>query len=88
MNALTPINQEARIVSGGRLQISSEFRRALGLKEGDHVVLEIDGGQLIVRPYREVIRRIQERLAPYAPTDGTLLSDELIADRRAEAERE
>jgi len=87
MNALTPINQEARIVSGGRLQIPFEFRRALDLKDGDHVVLEIDGGQLIVRPYREVIRRIQERLRPYVP-EGVSLADELIADRRAESERE
>jgi antitoxin PrlF len=88
MNFQTPLTQEARIVSGGRLQIPFEIRRALGLKDGDNVVLLVEGGQLIVRPYGEVIRRIQERLAPYAPTDGTLLSEELIADRRAESERE
>lgn len=32
------------------------------------------------------LRAVQEALAPYRPTDGTLTSDELIADRRREAE--
>ena len=76
------------IVSGGRLQLPAEIRRSLNLTDGDPVVMEIKEGVLTVRPYRDVIRDIQERLRPYAPTDGTLVSDELIADRRAEAERE
>lgn len=88
MNFQTTISQEGKIVSGGRLQIPTEMRRMLDLKDGDKVVLLLDGGQLIVRPYSEVIRRIQERLAPYMPADGVSLADELIAERRAESERE
>jgi hypothetical protein len=44
-------------------------------------------GELRVRPYRDVISEIQKRLRNYIP-EGVSLADELIADRRAEAERE
>ena len=41
-------------------------------------------GELRVRPMREVIRRVQERMKRYIPS-GVSLADELIADRRREA---
>ena len=78
---------KTKLVSGGRLQVPAEFRHALGLKDGDTVVLELKDGELHVRPYSEVLRRVRERLRNYVP-EGVSLSDELIADRKAEAERE
>jgi antitoxin PrlF len=74
-------------VSGGRLQIPARVRRELGLKDGDAVIMETVEGELRVRPYRDVLAEIQGRLRRYVP-EGVSLSDELIADRRAEAERE
>jgi bifunctional DNA-binding transcriptional regulator/antitoxin component of YhaV-PrlF toxin-antitoxin module len=65
-----------RLVSGGRIQLPSDVRRELGLADGDHI-----------RPRRDVLKRIQAMLRPYAPSDGTV-ADELIADRRAEAVRD
>jgi AbrB family looped-hinge helix DNA binding protein len=79
--------QKGRIVSGGRVQLPAEFRRAMGLGDGDAIIMELKDGELVVRPYRDVLRRVQEDLARYIP-EGVSLSDELIADRRAEAERE
>lgn len=79
--------QRGKIVSGGRLQLPAEFRRALGIADGDTVIIELQEGELVVRPYGEVLRRVRERLRKYVP-EGVSLSDELIADRRAEAERE
>ena len=76
-----------RLVSGGRLQLSAHIRRALGLADGDQVIMRIVDGELHVRPTRDVLKRIQEKLRPYAPVEGRV-SDELIADRRAEAARE
>ena len=79
--------QRGKLVSGGRLQVPADIRRALGLKDGDAVVMEIVDGRLQVRPYRDVIAEVQARFRPYLKP-GVSLVDELIADRRREAERE
>lgn len=79
--------ERGRLVSGGRLQIPARVRRELGLKDGDAVVMKMVEGELRVRPLRDVVAEVQMRLRKYVP-DGVSLSDELIADRRAEAERE
>ena len=79
--------QRGKIVSGGRLIVPAEFRRLMGLSDGDTVVMEIEGDELHVRPLRAALRRVQERLKPYA-IEGKSISDELIADRRAAADRE
>lgn len=79
--------QRAKLVSGGRLQVPADIRRALGLHDGDTVTMEVVGGRLHVRPYRDVIAEIQARLRKHLPP-GVSLVDELIAERRAEAERE
>ncbi|WP_184117017.1 AbrB/MazE/SpoVT family DNA-binding domain-containing protein [Sphingomonas abaci] len=76
-----------RLVSGGRLQLPSDIRRELGLADGDEVMMRVVDGELHVRPRRDVLKRIQAMLRPYAPADG-LVADELIADRRAEAGRD
>jgi antitoxin PrlF len=77
-----------RIVSGGRLQLPAEVRKQLGLADGDTVTLEVKENELHVRSFQESVRRAQQRLKHLMPTDGTRLSDELIADRRREAENE
>jgi antitoxin PrlF len=81
------IVERGRLVSGGRLQIPASVRRELGLQDGDPVQMKIVKGELRVRPYRDVLADIQARLRKYVPEDVSL-ADELIADRRAEAERE
>jgi antitoxin PrlF len=79
--------QRGKLVSGGRLQVPADIRRALGLSDGDPVTMEVVDGELRVRPLRETLARIRARLRPYLPA-GVSLADELIADRRAEADRE
>lgn len=88
MNVQRKVTQSAKLVSGGRLQVPVDLRRELGIADGDTVVMEVKDGSLVITPYRQVIARVQEMLRPYRPTDGTLVSEELIAERRAEAERE
>lgn len=75
-----------RLVSGGRLQLPSDVRRELGLADGDQVVMRVVDGELHIRPRRDVLKRIQAMLKPYALSDAPVV-DELIAERRAEAER-
>jgi antitoxin PrlF len=81
--------QHSKIISGGRIQVPAEIRKQLGLADGDPIVIEVKDNELRVRSQREAIRRVQELLKPYWPKDGEmLLSDELIADRRREAEND
>ena len=69
----------------GRLVIPGSFRRELGIEPGTDLVARIDDGQLILETRENVERRLRARLAGVAK--GRLLSEELIADRRAEAQR-
>jgi hypothetical protein len=66
--------------------------RRLGLEEGGKVVTRVEGGELRNRPVRTVLAGLQDKVselfASAGVKPGTLLSEELIADRRAEAERE
>jgi AbrB family looped-hinge helix DNA binding protein len=79
--------ERGRLVSGGRLQIPARVRRALGLKDGDAVLIEAVEGEVRVRPYRQAVAKAQEIVRRHIP-GGVSLSEELIADRREEAERE
>jgi hypothetical protein len=58
------------------------------LQPGDQIVLEPSETGIVVRPLYTVISEVQAFFANIEPTDGTLLSEELIRDRREEAERE
>ena len=77
----------ARIDQNGRVLIPAEARRALGLRPGDAVVIQVEDGEARIFSLDEAIRRAQELVRKYVPP-GRSLSDELIAERRAEAERE
>jgi len=79
--------QRGRLVSGGRLQVPADIRRALGLVDGDQVLLRVVDGELHVRPVHNVLSQVQARLRAHLPV-GANLSDELIADRRRAAEHE
>lgn len=71
----------------GRLQLPSEALEALEVRPGDKVVLDIEGAELRIRSARAVIAEIQAFVRSFVPDDVSLV-DELIAERRREAERE
>ena len=72
---------------GGRMTIPTAFRKSLGVGTGDQVVMDLKDGDLRVRSLDAVVERAQELVRRYVPDDVSLV-DELIEDRRAEAERE
>jgi bifunctional DNA-binding transcriptional regulator/antitoxin component of YhaV-PrlF toxin-antitoxin module len=76
-----------KISASGRLHLPAEVRKALGLKGPGHVVITVADGQATLTTMTENLARIRALARPYAPKDG-LASDELIAERRAEARRE
>ena len=72
---------------GGRIVIPAAQRKALGLREGDELLLRIQDDELRIVSQDRALRRLQEAVARHAKP-GELLSERLIAERRAEAERE
>lgn len=71
----------------GRILIPSAYRRALGIQVGDELVLTLCDNELRAVSRAEALRRIQDEIAARVPADR-LLSEELLAERRAEAARE
>jgi AbrB family looped-hinge helix DNA binding protein len=76
-----------KVVEGGRIIVPASFRKSMGLSKGDTVFMELHGDELRIRPARSALRRVQAKLRALAPNEG-FVSDELIAERRAEADRE
>lgn len=76
-----------KMSEGGRVVVPAEIRRALGIRDGDTVLWELVDGEARLTTRRERLRRAQELIRQYVPA-GVSLVDELIAERRAEAERE
>ena len=82
------ISVKIRIGAGGRVVIPAAFRNALGLKEGDQVVISCEDGELRLSSFRESIRRMQEFVASRIRPELDSTVDDFIAERRAEAARE
>lgn len=82
-----PEEVRTRVSQNGRIVIPASFREALGISEGDEVVVRLDDQELRITTKQLRIRRAQERARRYLKP-GTSLADELIAERRAEARRE
>jgi AbrB family looped-hinge helix DNA binding protein len=76
-----------KIADGGRVVIPAEYRRALGLEIGDEVILRVEDGELRIMTRAEGVKRAQQNVRKYVKGKRSLV-DELIADRRVEAESE
>ncbi|WP_066658834.1 MULTISPECIES: AbrB/MazE/SpoVT family DNA-binding domain-containing protein [unclassified Sphingomonas] len=79
----------AKMIAGGKIVVPAEVRRALGVKDGDSIVIERDErGQFILKTYAQVVKEVQAKFkAMVGPYEGSLV-DEFIADKRREAEEE
>jgi AbrB family looped-hinge helix DNA binding protein len=66
------------------LVIPAAFRKALGLKTGDEVLLVLEDGELRVVSPRQAVARAQNLVRRYVPRERSL-SEELIQERREEA---
>jgi AbrB family looped-hinge helix DNA binding protein len=71
----------------GRLVIPAAIREALGISVGDAVHLRVENHELRISTLQGRIRRAQQRVRHLAPP-GTLVSDELSAERREAARNE
>ena len=78
---------KTRVTQGGRIVIPAEMRKQLGIEIGEDVNLSIADGSVRISSRTESLQRLR-RLARSVPNHGGSIVDELIADRRKEADNE
>jgi AbrB family looped-hinge helix DNA binding protein len=76
-----------RVNENGRVVIPASYRKALGIKAGDEVILRMEDDELRITTMTRRIERAQRRIRQYVKP-GVSLADELIAERREAAKRE
>lgn len=81
------VRTRMRVNQNGRLVIPASFRKALGIKAGDEVVLRIEDDELRISTLKRQLERAQ-RLVRKHVKEGRSLADELIAERRESARNE
>lgn len=77
---------EVQVGAQGRVVIPAALRKALKLKPGDHLVARKVGESLVLERRETVEKRLRARFR-HVPKDISL-ADELIAERRAEADKD
>jgi AbrB family looped-hinge helix DNA binding protein len=78
---------KVRIGPDGRIVVPASFRETLGIKEGDTLFASLDDGEIHLLTIPAAVRRAQALVRRYVP-EGVSLVDELLAERRREAEGE
>jgi AbrB family looped-hinge helix DNA binding protein len=76
-----------KVNENGRVVIPAQFRKALGIKTGDEVILRMEEDELRITTTHKRIERAQKLVRKYIKP-GVSLVDELIADRRRGAKDE
>jgi len=81
------LHAKASMSPNGRIVIPAAIRQEMGWSAGDTLLLELEDGVLRVESFDARLARIQDELVELVGPER-MISDELIAERRAEAWRE
>lgn len=76
-----------KVDRGGRLDLPTAFLQALGVRDGDQVQLALEGDSMRVLTRAAALRELRARARQFIPESVSLV-DELIAERRAEADED
>jgi AbrB family looped-hinge helix DNA binding protein len=76
-----------KLGSNGRFVIPAEHRKALGLSEGELLLVRAVDGELRICTTSAAVARAKELVRRHVP-EGHSLADELLRERRAESERD
>jgi AbrB family looped-hinge helix DNA binding protein len=82
------MSYHAKLIKGGKIVIPAELRREFGMQDGDTLVFEREGDQLVLKTYAQVVREVQAEFKAMKGDYTGSMVDDLIAERRAEAARE
>ena len=77
----------AKLEKSGRVLIPAGIRHKFNLEEGSEILLRVDDAGITLGTREQVLDRIRLRLREVIPANR-ILSQELIQERRAEADRE
>ena len=71
----------------GRMTLPQIVREVLNLNDGDELLVIREGDGFRIQTYEQTLKAAQEYFCSFVPPDVSLV-DELLAERRAEFERE
>ena len=77
------MNQLATLGKSGRLVIPVQFRKILGLNEGEGLILKLKGDHIEISSVQQSIRKAQSMVSKYLKK-GDSLVDILLEERRKE----
>jgi AbrB family looped-hinge helix DNA binding protein len=81
------LRTSVRVAEGGRIVIPAEVRERLGLEVGTELVMTVENDRATIMNAKAARRRARERVRRFiAP--AVSLSEELLAERKKESERE
>ncbi len=75
---------EVHLDPQGRLIIPASLRRSLGFESGECLIARMEDGRLVLEKIQTIKKRLKNRFSKL-PSDISL-AEELIAERRKEAE--
>jgi AbrB family looped-hinge helix DNA binding protein len=75
---------KTRLGSDGRIVLPAVVRRALGLRPGDQLIVDVEGQEIRLVTVAEAARRAQELVRRYVDP-GESLVESLVAERRRES---
>ncbi len=75
---------KTRLGSDGRIVLPAVVRRALGLRPGDQLIIDVEGREIRLVTVAEAARRAQELVRRYVDP-GESLAESLVAERRRES---
>ena len=81
------MNHMATIGKSGRLVIPVQYRKALGLTEGEGVMISLKDGHIEILPVEQTINNVQEKVAKYLQPDTDLV-EMLFDERKADVANE
>ena len=78
---------KTKVTQGGRIVIPAEMRKQLGIEIGEDVNLSLEEDSMRISTSKLALKRIRQT-AQTVVNNNISVVDELIADRRKEAENE
>ena len=80
-------SRRVRVDPGGRVVVPAGFRKALGIRNGQEVLIVLDDGFVRLQTVDAALERVRA-IARRRRTGAGSVADDFIAERRAEAAKE